>query len=97
MDLRIEVNMLSRGPKIKLGPEDGLPTARLRWSITMPDQVRDPVRMTCDRPCVSVRGLLVQPGTEVTLLRQISRRAVEVRMSDGSVEVLNPTCFPELR
>ena len=84
-------------PKIKLGPEDGRPTSTLRWSIIVPDHVREPLRMTCDRPCMSSRGLLVHPGVEVTLLRLLSRRAAQVQMEDGSIEVLNPTCFPELR
>jgi hypothetical protein len=53
--------------------------------------------MTCDRPCMTERGLLVQPGTKVTYLGHLGGQAIEVRMEDGSEEVVHPHCFPELR
>jgi hypothetical protein len=53
--------------------------------------------MTSDRPCISVRGLMVHAGVKVTYLCHIAGLAVKVRMEDGSEEILHPHCFPELR
>jgi len=54
-------------------------------------------RMDCDRPCMTERGLLIQPGTSVTWLARIAQRAVRVQMPDGSEESVNPACFRQSR
>lgn len=53
--------------------------------------------MTSDRPCISERGTMVHAGTKVTYAGHIARGAVKCTMEDGSEEILNPNCFPELR
>jgi hypothetical protein len=53
--------------------------------------------MTCESVCMTQRGLLVAVGTKVTFIERIARQATKVRMEDGSEEIVNPTCFTELR
>lgn len=53
--------------------------------------------MTCDRPCMTQRGLLIEPGTEVAYLERSSTHAVKVRMADGSHEVVRLDCFQQGR
>ncbi len=53
--------------------------------------------MTCDRPCMTERGLMVHPGTRVMWDMRIAAHAVRVRMEDGSYEVVRPSCFRQSR
>lgn len=55
--------------------------------------------MTCDRPCMLVRGTLVMPGTQATYVARVTgaARAVTVRMADGSTEMVDPSCFRQWR
>ena len=57
-----------------------------------------PFVLPCDRPCMSLRGILIHPGTEVTYLRRdAGRDSLYVQMSDGSREVVSGQCFARWR
>ena len=53
--------------------------------------------MTCDRPCMSQRGLLIQPGAEVAYVERVHDSAAQVRMADGSLEIVRLDCFKQGR
>lgn len=55
--------------------------------------------MTCDRPCMLVRGVLIHPGTAARYVSRVpgSSRAVVVRMADGSTEIVEPSSFRQWR
>jgi hypothetical protein len=53
--------------------------------------------MTCDRTCMTVRGVLLQPGTEVHWLERVVAHKVRVRMPDGTEEIVHERCFRQTR
>jgi hypothetical protein len=53
--------------------------------------------MTSDRSGATERGKYVPAGTKVEYLGHLPGAAIRVRMADGSVEIMHPACFKELR
>lgn len=55
--------------------------------------------LTCDRPCMTTRGLLIHPGTQVVYISRSAAftHATRVRMADGSEEEVTLACFREWR
>lgn len=53
--------------------------------------------LTCDRPCMTERGLMIHPGTEVRWVEAVYARRVRVLMVDGAIEEVDPTCFRQSR
>lgn len=53
--------------------------------------------MTCDRVCMTLRGVMIHPGTLVAFVARVSARRIRVRMSDGSTEDVHPDCFRQSR
>jgi hypothetical protein len=55
--------------------------------------------LTCDRPCMTLRGLLITVGTRVTYLSRDPgiAKPLLVRMEDGSQEEVASECFRQWR
>ena len=53
--------------------------------------------MTCDRPCMTQRGLLIQLGTQVAYVERVTNDAVKARMPDDTLEVVRLDCFKQGR
>lgn len=54
------------------------------------------LNMTSDRDAQSESGRVIKAGTTVEYVCHVVR-AVRVRLSDGSEEIVNPNVFPQLR
>ncbi len=53
--------------------------------------------MTSDHPGVAESGRPLPVGTTVEYMAHLGWGAVRVRMSDGTIEVVSPRCFAQLR
>jgi hypothetical protein len=53
--------------------------------------------MTCDRICLTLRGVMIHPGTTVAFVERISARRIRVRMTDNTTEDVHPDCFRQYR
>jgi hypothetical protein len=53
--------------------------------------------MTSDRDGETESGKAVPAGTTVQYLGHFPGAAIEVRLPDGTVDVMHPACFPVLR
>jgi len=61
--------------------------------------VKPEFKMICDRYCMTTRGVLIHPGTQVVYLSKspTPSHAIRVRMADTSEEEVAPACFREWR
>jgi hypothetical protein len=55
------------------------------------------LKMTSDREGVTESGKSVPTGTDVEYIAHVYGGMVKVKLPDGSIDVMHPYCFAQLR